>query len=161
MGDDWRAAYLGLQASLDDLIADVDGMRQRLTQDEGRLDKIGSTMNKRVADLCEGLEDLTERVGALERHKCTCREPASGGEELSNDTPAQKWAEKVEIGLFGLAYLITQCTLLVMVHGFEFSLPWWVVWFPSLLMLVVIGVKILLICAFLTGAMGLIKWLEK
>lgn len=41
----------------------------------------------------------------------------------------------MEINLIPGSWLFIQCTLLVVHYGFDKTLPWWVLWLPSLIAL--------------------------
>ena len=48
-------------------------------------------------------------------------------------------------------YMFTQCTLLVVGYSGFITLPIWVIWFPSLLILGFIGIGILLVVLYTIG----------
>jgi len=53
-----------------------------------------------------------------------------------------------EVHIGGGFWLITQVALLILYYGnIVPSLPWWVVWFPSLLILGVIGIIVIVMIA--------------
>lgn len=53
-------------------------------------------------------------------------------------------------------YLLTQSALLFAYYGMHYDLPWWVLWFPTLLVPVFIGIVIavMIIVAIVTGLVG-------
>ena len=49
-------------------------------------------------------------------------------------------------------WLPTQAILLILHYGLKWDMPWWVTWFPSLLIIAVLGIAALVLLVIVIGA---------
>jgi hypothetical protein len=57
-------------------------------------------------------------------------------------------------------FLILQSALLVLHYGNIVNIPWWVAWFPTAIIIVVLTIVAFLLAMFLTAAFVMLKILE-
>lgn len=58
---------------------------------------------------------------------------------------------------FGGALLV-QVALLVIYYGFHIDLPWWVLWFPSLIIIGILAIVAILFVMYLIGEWVFNRW---